>query len=75
MEERGVNLKDQLIGISHGDDEETARQMKNMIEDRFGCKHFYINMIGSAIGAHSGPGTLAIFFLNAKANSELDIAP
>lgn len=46
-----------------------------MIEDRFGCKHFYINMIGSAIGAHSGPGTLAIFFLNAKANSELDITP
>lgn len=75
MEERGVNLKDQLIGISHGDDEETARQMKNMIEERFGCKHFYINMIGSVIGAHSGPGTLAIFFLNAKANSELDIAP
>lgn len=74
MEKRGVNLKNQLIGISHGDDEDTALQMKNMIEEKFGCEHFYINIIGSAIGAHSGPGTLAIFFLNAKANSELDIA-
>ncbi|WP_062352091.1 DegV family protein [Bacillus kwashiorkori] len=66
MEERGDDLTNQLIGISHGDDEETALMVKQMISEKFGSKNFYINMIGSAIGSHSGPGTLAIFFLNKK---------
>lgn len=74
MEERGTSLDKQLIGISHGDDEDAALEMKKLIEEKFGCKHFYINMIGSAIGAHSGPGTLAIFFLNEKANTDIDIS-
>ncbi len=64
MDERCEELENQLIGISHGDDEETALTLKEMIEDRFGCKHFFIHTIGAAIGAHSGPGTLAVFFLN-----------
>lgn len=65
-EERGVNLKDQIIGISHGDDIESADMLKKMFEEKFGCKDFIINQIGCAIGSHSGPGTLSIFFLNAK---------
>ncbi|MCJ7840375.1 DegV family protein [Lederbergia sp. NSJ-179] len=66
MEERGVDLQNQTIGISHGDDEELALEMKKMIEDRFGTKKFYINIIGSVIASHAGPGTLAVFFLNKK---------
>src|SRR5690606_3408363 len=66
MEERGVDLCNQTIAISHGDDEETALELKKMIEERFGTKNFYINIIGSVIAAHAGPGTLAIFFLNKK---------
>lgn len=64
MEIRGVSLDKQWIGISHGDDEESALEIKNMIQEKFGSKNIYIHMIGSAIGAHSGPGTLAVFFLN-----------
>lgn len=66
MEERGVDLNNQLIGISHGDDEEAALELKSLIQERFGTKEFFINIIGSAVGAHAGPGTLALFFLNAK---------
>ena len=66
MEERGADLSSQTIGISHGDDEELALEVKKMIEERFGTKNFYINIIGSVIAAHAGPGTLAIFFLNEK---------
>lgn len=66
MEERGVDLSNQTIGISHGDDEETALEIKRMIEERFGTKKFYINIIGAVIASHAGPGTLAIFFLNDK---------
>ncbi len=64
MDERGKDLENQLIFISHGDDEKGAMELKSMMEERFGCKNFLINMIGGVIGAHSGPGTQAIFFLN-----------
>ncbi|WP_202710277.1 DegV family protein [Sporosalibacterium faouarense] len=64
MGERGVNLKNQLIAISHGDDEKGALQLRDMIQEEYGCEDFLINMIGCAIGAHSGPGTISLFFLN-----------
>ena len=68
MEERGghADLKNQVIGINHGDDLEGALKLKEMIEEKYGCTDFIINIIGSAIGAHSGPGTLSVFFLNKK---------
>ncbi len=66
MEERGSNLDQQTIGISHGDHEELAQEMKTLIQERFQTTEFEINMIGSAVGSHSGPGTLAIFFLNKR---------
>ncbi|QDP39769.1 DegV family protein [Radiobacillus deserti] len=64
MEERGVDLANQPIGISHGDSLETAHLVRDMIQETFGNKQIHIEMVGSAIGAHSGPGTIAIFFLN-----------
>ena len=68
MEERSLDadLKNQTIGISHGDDLETALKIKAMIMENYGTKDFIINTIGGAIGAHSGPGTIAITFLNEK---------
>ncbi|MBC5636675.1 DegV family protein [Ornithinibacillus sp. BX22] len=64
MEERGGNFENQVIGISHGDDLERAEALAKMIKDKFGVKEVVIEFVGSAIGAHSGPGTLALFFLN-----------
>lgn len=65
MEERGkgTDFSKQIIGISHGDDLKGALKLKEMIEEQYGVKEFVINTIGAAIGAHSGPGTLALFFL------------
>jgi DegV family protein with EDD domain len=64
MEVRGSNLSGQTIAISHGDDEQLAFEMKKMIEEKFSPKDVYINIIGCAIGSHTGTGTLAVFFLN-----------
>ncbi|WP_199620346.1 DegV family protein [Paenibacillus alkalitolerans] len=66
MERRGADLANQTIGISHGDDPEAAEELKAMISERFGCRSFFVSMIGAAVGAHAGPGTIAVFFLNAK---------
>ena len=64
MEERGERLHEQTIAISHGDDEAFALEMKKMIEETFHPKQVEIHVIGSAVGSHAGPGTLAIFFAN-----------
>ena len=64
MDERGTNLSEQTIAISHGDDEATALEVKAMIEEQFKPKNVEIHMIGSVIGSHAGPGTIALFFLS-----------
>ncbi|MEW9051392.1 MAG: DegV family protein [Neobacillus sp.] len=64
MRERGTEMNEQVIGISHADTEETVLEVKAMIEEEFQPKEVYITSIGSAVGAHTGPGTIAIFFLN-----------
>lgn len=58
-----ANLEEQIICITHGDDLEGALKLKDLIIEKFGAKTFIINIIGAAIGAHSGPGTIALFFL------------
>lgn len=64
MEERGKDLKGQTIGMTHGNDLETAKALKSLITERFGCEVFIVNTIGAAIGAHTGPGVITLFFLN-----------
>jgi DegV family protein with EDD domain len=64
MEERGDNLSKQTVAISHGDDEAIALELKALVEEKFQPKNIEIHMIGSVIGAHAGPGTVSIFFLN-----------
>lgn len=66
MDKRGNNLENQIIGISHGDDLPRAQELSKMIQDKFSVKeeNIIIEMVGSVIGAHSGPGTLALFFYN-----------
>ena len=64
MKERGVQLDQQTIAISHGDALESALEWKEAISKEFGTTSFEIEMVGSVVGAHAGPGTIAIFFLN-----------
>jgi len=66
MEERGKDLNNQVIGISHGDDLEKAEALRDLIHERFGIdkENILIEMVGAVIGAHAGPGTLALFFSN-----------
>lgn len=65
MERQIGSYRDQndIVFISHGDCEDEARYVTDLIKQRFGIKSFLINHVGSAIGAHSGPGTMAVFYL------------
>lgn len=52
-----------FIGVIHGDCEEDAQFVANLITERFGYKDIVIRPIGPSIGAHSGPGAIGIVFL------------
>lgn len=52
-----------MIFISHGDALEDAEFVRDEIKSRFGIEGCMINHIGPTIGAHSGPGTIALFFM------------
>ncbi|MCH5280758.1 MAG: DegV family protein [Lachnospiraceae bacterium] len=54
------------IGIIHGDCEADALYLQNYIKEKYGYEDFMIQPIGPSIGAHSGPGTVALAFLGEK---------
>ena len=62
-EKRGIDLKNQTIFISHGDCVDDANYLADIMRTRFGVKDVLVNYVGPVIGAHSGPGTIALFFL------------
>jgi DegV family protein with EDD domain len=65
FEERAVDIENQVISISHGDCLEDAEFLKKLILEKYIVKDVIINEIGPAIGSHSGPGTVALFFFGA----------
>lgn len=58
-----VDPENQMVFISHGDCLQEALILKEIIEKEHGVKSFMINHIGPVIGSHSGPGTIALFFI------------
>lgn len=62
LQERIVDPEKQVIGISHGDCLEDALSLKELILEACPVQDVIISFVGPVIGAHSGPGTLALFF-------------
>ena len=58
-----LDRPDQTLFISHGDCEEDARLVAEMIRERTGMQVEVLNFVGPVIGSHSGPGTIAVFFI------------
>lgn len=68
MDERMGSYRDKnkQIFISHADCREDADKLSLLIKERFGFESFLIHDVGPTIGSHSGPGTLALFFMAEK---------
>lgn len=56
-------VEEQTVYITHGDCPEDAEALADLIRKRWKGIDITINYIDPVIGAHSGPGTLALFFL------------
>ena len=52
-----------VVFISHGDCLAEAEELAEMVRERFHPQELHINYVGPVIGNHSGPGTMALFFL------------
>ena len=53
----------QTMFISNSDCAEDAQFVADEIKQRYGTKEIIINSIGPVIGAHTGPGCVALFFM------------
>ncbi|MBO4326888.1 MAG: DegV family protein [Clostridia bacterium] len=61
--ELSIDPKSGKVFISHGDCIDDANELAAMLKERYGADVDLITYVGPVIGAHSGPGTLALFFL------------
>lgn len=55
--------KSKKIFITHGDCLEDAKYLASKIKELLGISCTMINYVSASVGAHSGPGTVAIFFV------------
>lgn len=62
MAQSAINPEKQTVYISHGDCEEDAQYVAQQCRERLHVKDVLIHYIDPVIGAHSGPGTVALFF-------------
>ena len=63
MKETAIDPENQTIFISHGDCLEDAEYLAELIKTELKVKEVFIHFIEPVIGCHSGPGTLALFFM------------
>lgn len=61
--EQAQGYDNDTIMISHGDCLEDAQTVAENLKQKYGVKNVIINYIGTVIGSHAGPGTVALFFL------------
>ncbi len=62
----GLPGENDTIFICHGDCREDADALAAMLKERMGVKEVFIGYTGAVIGSHSGPGTLAVFYLGSE---------
>lgn len=55
-----------IIMITHGDCEEDARYVAELVRKKMGIDNILINNIGTVIGSHTGPGVVAVFCMGEK---------
>ena len=66
MEQTAIDPASQTVFISHGDCLEDVETLKSLITQRMGVTNYVVNVLDPVIGAHAGPGTLALFFIGTQ---------
>ena len=64
--QQGLPGQNELMYICHGDCLEDAEYLAKKLKETTEVKEIFIGYTGAVIGSHSGPGTLAVFFLGSE---------
>ncbi len=64
--QQGLPGQNELMYICHGDCLEDAQYLAKKLKETTGVKEVFIGYTGAVIGSHSGPGTLALFFMGSE---------
>ena len=62
----------QTLFISHGDCEKDALWLADRLKEKLHVPEIMMSQIGPIVGSHSGPGTVAVFFLDKDGSARLD---
>ncbi len=66
MKETAIDPETQTVFISHGDARDDAEYLAGRIKNELGVKDIRIDYVGPVIGAHAGPGVIALFYLGTE---------
>ena len=66
-----VNPQEQTVYVCHADDENKARLIGKKLVDEVGVKDYKVYFMGPIIGAHTGPGLVAVFFFGKERENEI----
>ena len=66
VKENAIIPSQHTVFISHGDCLDDDNYLADLLKKELNVKEVIINYVGPVIGTHSGPGTMAIFFLGNK---------
>ena len=66
LAETGLPGENDTVFISHGDCIEDVKLLEASLKEKYGVKNIFTYYVGAVIGSHSGPGTIALFFLGTK---------
>ena len=61
------------VFISHGDCQEDAEQVKAMVEEAFPNAQVHLSYVGAVIGAHTGPGVIALCYLGKTQKNKINM--
>ncbi len=66
MAQNAIEPEKQVVFISHGDCLEDAKYLADLVREKIHPVDVVIGYVGPVIGSHSGPGTLALFYLGTE---------
>lgn len=64
IEKNNYDLSNKTVLLFHGNSHEQLKELRAAIEHKYKIKHIIEQEVGPVIGTHTGPGVLAIGFLN-----------
>lgn len=63
LNKNNMNLNNKTVGFFHADDEKHMESFINKIEEEYDFGEILISEVGSVVGAHAGPGCIALVFI------------